>query len=108
LETGEYLKSAFERLQDAWPLVGDVRGRGLFLGIELVDSRETRTPAAAQAKALVNRMKDKGVLLSTDGPDYNVIKLKPPLSFGIAEADLLLGHLRDVLAEDALQSTTAS
>ena len=60
---------------------GDVRGLGLFLGIELVRDRAARTPAAAMAGYVVERMKDHGILLSTDGPDHNVIKMKPPLIF---------------------------
>ncbi len=79
--------------------VGDARGRGLFLGIELVRDRETREPAATEASYLVNRLRDQGVLLSTDGPDHNVIKIKPPLVFGRREADTLLEKLRVTLPE---------
>ena len=86
--TGEYLMAGLRELKD--PLIGDVRGRGLFIGIELVRDRGTKEPAAAEAPALVNRMKDRGVLLSTDGPYHNVIKIKPPIVFSPADADLLL------------------
>jgi 4-aminobutyrate aminotransferase-like enzyme len=102
-ETGEYLLAGLRELQGRYPLVGDVRGRGLFIGVELVDDEKNRTPAARQASVVVNRMKEKGVLLSTDGPDHNVIKIKPPLTFGRSDADLLLSRLTDVLQEDATQ-----
>ena len=69
------------------PLIGDVRGSGLFLGIELVRNTETLEPADREASELVNRMKDLGILLSTDGPFHNVIKIKPPMVFSMADAD---------------------
>jgi 4-aminobutyrate aminotransferase-like enzyme len=82
------------------PIVGDVRGLGLFLGIELVLDRGTRVPAAAQASYVVERMKDHGILLSTDGPDHNVIKMKPPLAFSEADADRAVAAYDRVLSED--------
>ncbi len=85
---GELLLEGLRSLQDRLPILGDVRGRGLFLGFEMVKSRETLEPAAREARALVNRMKEEGVLLSTDGPLHNVIKIKPPLVFSAADADL--------------------
>ena len=91
--TGDYLLAGLRELASRHPLIGDVRGCGLFLGIELVRDRETREPAAAEAAELVDRMKDLGVLLSTDGPLHNVIKIKPPLVFGRADADELLAKL---------------
>ena len=97
-ETGEYLLSGLKDLADRHSIIGDVRGIGLFLGFELVRDRETKEPAGAEAGELVNRMKDRGVLLSTDGPFHNVIKIKPPLIFSREDADLLLRSLDDVLA----------
>ncbi len=101
---GNYLKDRLGVLRDGHALVGDVRGLGLFLGIELVLDRETCAPAPEQAAYLVERMKDHGILLSTDGPPHNVIKIKPPLPFGQAEADRLADTLDLVLAEDFLQA----
>ena len=86
----------------AHPFVGDVRGRGLFLGIEFVRDRETREPFAEACTYLVNRARELGVLLSADGPGRNVIKVKPPLVFGDAEADLLVETLARVLNESAM------
>jgi 4-aminobutyrate aminotransferase-like enzyme/Ser/Thr protein kinase RdoA (MazF antagonist) len=92
-EVGEYLQRGLREL--AHPLISDVRGLGLFLGFEL--TRDNGEPAAEEASNLVNDMKDRGVLLSTDGPFHNVIKIKPPLIFSLRDADLLLDRLRQVL-----------
>lgn len=89
-------------LQLKHPLVGDVRGMGLFLGIELVTDREVRTPATAQAHYVVNRLRDLGILAGTDGPHHNVIKLRPPLIFSAADAAFFTSTLSGVLAESPL------
>ena len=100
LRVGARLKDGLTLLKDRHPILGDVRGPGLFLGIELSLDRETRAPAAAQAAYVVERMKDHGILLSTDGPDHNVIKMKPPLAFGESDADRALAAYDRVLSED--------
>ncbi|HEV2388970.1 MAG TPA: aminotransferase class III-fold pyridoxal phosphate-dependent enzyme [Candidatus Acidoferrales bacterium] len=100
LEVGARLAAGLRRLMEMHPVVGDVRGLGLFLGIELVLDRETLAPAPAQADYLVNRMRECGILLSTDGPFHNVIKIKPPLVFTAADADFLVATLDRILAED--------
>jgi 4-aminobutyrate aminotransferase-like enzyme/Ser/Thr protein kinase RdoA (MazF antagonist) len=88
LDAGEYL---MERLWDFGdPLIGDVRGQGLFIGVELVRDHGSKQPAAEEASALVNRMKSRGVLLSTDGPYHNVIKIKPPIVFNREDADFVM------------------
>lgn len=87
--TGDYMLARFADLADRHELVGDWRGEGLFSGIELVTDRSTRTPATAAAGAVVNHMRQLGVLASTDGPMENVLKFKPPMVFGMAEADIL-------------------
>jgi 4-aminobutyrate aminotransferase-like enzyme/Ser/Thr protein kinase RdoA (MazF antagonist) len=96
-DTGGYLLAGLRDLATRHPLIGDARGCGLFLGVELVRDRDTREPAAAEASALVDRMKELGVLLSTDGPLHNVIKIKPPLVFSRNDADLLLARLDTAL-----------
>jgi 4-aminobutyrate aminotransferase-like enzyme len=80
-----------------------VRGLGLFLGIDFVLDRETREPAPAQASYAVNRLRACGVLTATDGPHNNVIKLRPPLIFSEADADLFAAVLQNILAEDPAQ-----
>ena len=86
-------------LMERHRLIGDVRGMGLFLGIELVLDRNSLTPATIEADYIVNRMKDRGILVSTDGPLHNVIKIKPPLVFTAANADHLVSTLGQVLSE---------
>jgi 4-aminobutyrate aminotransferase-like enzyme/Ser/Thr protein kinase RdoA (MazF antagonist) len=92
--TGDYLLAGLRDLAVGFPVIGDVRGRGLFLGIELAD--------ASTASALIERMKASGVLLSTDGPLHNVIKIKPPLVFDGADADVLLSCLRTALSQNSI------
>jgi 4-aminobutyrate aminotransferase-like enzyme/Ser/Thr protein kinase RdoA (MazF antagonist) len=98
--TGDYLKTGLQALQKQFPVIGDVRGQGLFLGFELVDER--RQPLGDRAGYLANRMRDLGILMSTDGRDHNVLKIKPPAVFSKAHADELLFRLETVLAEDAM------
>jgi 4-aminobutyrate aminotransferase-like enzyme/Ser/Thr protein kinase RdoA (MazF antagonist) len=100
---GGYLKDRLLNLQPSHPIIGDVRGSGLFLGVDLVLDRETRAPATKQADYIVNRMRDCGVLAGTDGPHHNVLKLRPPLIFSGADADLFVSVLKTVLVEDAAQ-----
>ena len=82
LQVGNNLFSMLLDLKDKYDLIGDVRGKGLFLGIEIIDrSASSLTPDEKAAKEIVNLMKENGILLSTDGPDHNVIKIKPPMVF---------------------------
>ncbi len=101
--TGRLLTGFLLELHRDFPLIGDVRGPGLFLGFELVLDPTDRTPATRQAAWLANRMRDLGILMSTDGPDENVLKIKPPLCFGPGDAERLAETLATVLREDALQ-----
>jgi 4-aminobutyrate aminotransferase-like enzyme len=99
LDAGGYLMGRLRESAVRHPLIGDVRGLGLFIGIELVRDRAIREPAGEEAGDLVNRMKDRGVLLSTDGPFHNVIKIKPPMVFSRADADTLVEGLNGVFEE---------
>ncbi|WP_158578503.1 aminotransferase class III-fold pyridoxal phosphate-dependent enzyme [Spongiactinospora rosea] len=94
---GDQLLAGLRRLRERHPLIGDVRGEGLFIGIEL--SLPGRAPATAQAAAVKEAVKARGVLISTDGPDANVLKIKPPLVLTEADCDLFL----DVLADAMIQ-----
>ena len=100
---GERLLAGLERLVERHPIVGDARGSGLFQGIELVTDRDSLDPAPRHAACLVERMRDRGILLSTDGPLHNVVKIKPPLVFDENDADRLVNTLHEVLCEDALR-----
>lgn len=100
-EVGEFLKSKLKQLSNDFPIIGDVRGQGLFLGIELVDSN--KKPLALQTEYLANRIKDHGILMSTDGPDHNVLKIKPPIVFTKQNAEELLFYLEKILNEDFMK-----
>jgi 4-aminobutyrate aminotransferase-like enzyme len=99
LNVGERLLAALRPLRDRHALVGDVRGSGLFLGVELVRDRESLEPAAAEASYVANRMRELGILLGTDGPHHNVVKIRPPMPFAETDADLLVEALDRVLLE---------
>jgi len=103
LRVGAHLMNGLRGLMEKHPLIGDVRGRGLFVGIELVRNRATLEPAPEQAAYIANRMKGRGILLSTDGPLHNVLKIKPPLVFTEANADFLVETLDQILQEDFLR-----
>lgn len=98
LETGQHLKQKLLELQRKYPVMGEVRGTGLFLGIELVVDTKSLTPAPDLTTRIVNLMKDRGILLSSDGPHHNVIKIKPPMVFSRENCDFLAASLDDVIA----------
>jgi 4-aminobutyrate aminotransferase-like enzyme len=100
---GTRLISHLRDLQGRYALIGDVRGMGLFLGLDLVRDRDTREPAPEEASYVANRLRERGVLTGTDGPHHNVIKLRPPLIFSDADADLFRLTLEGVLKEDRSQ-----
>ena len=98
-EVGGYLLEGLLALQRRHPLIGDVRGQGLLLGVELVGDPQTRVPAARRAGQVVEAMRDRGILLGTTGPAGNVLKIRPPLVFHRDHANLLLETLGEVLGE---------
>ncbi|MEC4671935.1 MAG: aminotransferase class III-fold pyridoxal phosphate-dependent enzyme, partial [Nitrospirota bacterium] len=102
LLVGRYLQETLSRLMTKHSVIGDVRGEGLFLGLELVRDPHTLEPAGAEAAYVAERMKDLGVLLSTDGPFHNVLKIKPPMVFSKTDADRLTDNLDRVLSEPRL------
>ena len=102
LLVGDFLKGELKALAKEFPIIGEVRGQGLFLGIELVDSK--LNPLEAQTDYLANRMKDHGILMSIDGPDHNVLKIKPPIVFTKENAEELLFYLLKIFAEDFMKS----
>ena len=101
---GGTLKAALASLAMRHDAIGDVRGRGFFLGIELVSDRGGRTPSAEMAAYVVERAKELGVLLGVDGPDRNVIKIKPPMVFTQRDADRVAATLDEVLGEDPVRA----
>ena len=100
---GAYLTAGLRQLAQHYPIIGDIRGSGLFLGFELVKDPETLAPAADETSYLANRMRELGILMSTDGPYHNVLKIKPPLVFAQKDADFLLEMLDTVFKEDMMR-----
>ncbi len=94
---GNYFKSQLEHLKEEYACVHAVRGMGLFLGIELLLVDQVPEETRRLSAKIVNQMKERGVLLSADGPLGNVIKIKPPLVFSREDADVVVGNLREVL-----------
>ncbi len=100
---GATLTEGLLELAGRHPIIGQVRGLGLFLGVELVVDRESRDPAGSHAAYVSNRLRDRGFLVSTDGPDHNVLKLKPPLQFSHEDATRLVEALDVVLGEEPVR-----
>lgn len=96
---GATMLAALGGLAERHEAIGDVRGRGLFVGVDLVEDRQRRAPATDLARGVVNAMRHRGVLLSTDGPADNVLKIKPPMVFSEPDVETLVGELDGVLAE---------
>jgi 4-aminobutyrate aminotransferase-like enzyme/Ser/Thr protein kinase RdoA (MazF antagonist) len=99
LRVGNRMLAGLRSFVDRFPLVGDVRGSGLFLGVELVRDRQTLEPAAEEASFVANRMRDHGILLGTDGPFHNVVKIRPPMPFDEQNADFLVVTMAEILRE---------
>jgi 4-aminobutyrate aminotransferase-like enzyme/Ser/Thr protein kinase RdoA (MazF antagonist)/murein DD-endopeptidase MepM/ murein hydrolase activator NlpD len=99
LAIGAELLTGLRALLARHQIVGDVRGSGLFLGVELVKDRDTLEPAALEASYVANRMREEGILLGTDGPFHNVVKIRPPMPFDGDDAARLVETLDGVLGE---------
>lgn len=95
---GAYLRDGVRALATRHELIGDVRGAGLFVGIELVADRATLRPATAETSRLVNGLRDRRVLISACGPHANVLKIRPPLVFTREHADIFLAAMDEVLS----------
>ena len=100
MHVGERMLERLRSFPGRYPVVGDVRGSGLFLGVELVRDRESLEPAADEASYVANRMREEGILLGTDGPYHNVVKIRPPMPFGSEDADRLVDTLEHILAAE--------
>ena len=93
MDVGNYILTKLNLLKEKFELIGDIRGTGLFIGVELVKDLKTQDPATEKAKVIINKMKEIGILLSTDGPHDNVLKIKPPMVFSIENAQLIIDSL---------------
>jgi 4-aminobutyrate aminotransferase-like enzyme len=101
-KVGSHLLDGLRKLMDRYALIGDVRGSGFYLGVELVRNRHTMEPAAHEANEIINRMREAGVLIGTDGPLHNVLKIRPPMPFNNEDADMLVTSLDDAMARSAV------
>ena len=95
---GEYLTAGLQALAEKHTAIGDIRGTGLFIAVELVKDRVSREPATAFADDVVNGLRDRGVLTGSIGPDANILKLRPPMVFSKENADYMLDILGETLA----------
>jgi 4-aminobutyrate aminotransferase-like enzyme len=97
LEIGTYFIEQLKILQKEFPLIGDVRGSGLFIGIEFIKDTETKEHNTELAQFLKNILRENFILVSTDGPFDNVIKMKPPLCFNKLNVDQVVQIVRELL-----------
>ncbi len=91
-DSGDYMRMHRLKLQERFDIIGDVRGLGLFIGVELVKDANL-TPATQEAQALIEWLKSRKILLSLDGRFNNVLKIKPPMVFTKDNADYFIEHL---------------
>ncbi|KAM7000354.1 5-phosphohydroxy-L-lysine phospho-lyase [Tautogolabrus adspersus] len=97
---GAHLKDLLRQLQSQHQIIGDVRGVGLFVGIELVTDREQKTPATKTAAWVVKRLKEEDLIcVSTDGPWESVLKFKPPMCFSVEDAELVVRCIHRILSD---------
>ncbi len=97
VETGSYFMDLLKDLQKQYPVIGNVRGSGLFLGVEFIKDSKTLEPNTEMAQFLKNKLRENFILVSTDGPYDNVIKMKPPLCFEKGDVDFVLETLGTIL-----------
>ncbi len=98
-DVGDYLRTGLEQLAERHTVIGDIRGRGLLLGVDLVTTRAGREPASRFARAVLDAMRERGVLVGSTGPHGNVLKVRPPMVFTRQHADILINALDAVLTE---------
>ncbi|HUR21369.1 MAG TPA: aminotransferase class III-fold pyridoxal phosphate-dependent enzyme [Vicinamibacterales bacterium] len=103
LHVGEHLRQGFRELASHYAIIGDVRGLGLFIGVEFVCDRATLAPAPEATTYVCNRLMEQGILVSVDGPRRNVLKIKPPLVFSDANVARFVETLDRILSEDPAQ-----
>jgi len=100
---GTQFLNALKELQQRYELIGDVRGEGFFLGVELVKDRKTLAPATQEASYIVNRLRENHILAGTDGPLHNVLKFRPSMVLEQRDMDYLLTTLGQIFEETALR-----
>jgi len=96
---GNYLRGKLDELQSKYPLIGDVRGKGLMLGLELVKDRQTKEPAPEATSQLLERTREHGLLIGKGGLYGNVIRLSPMLNIAKTDVDEAVRVLEQSLGE---------
>jgi len=96
-DVGSYLKESLAELMSDHQSIGDVRGEGFFLGVELIKDGNPNKPDTSLANEVQNRLKETKILVGTDGPDKNVLKIKPPMCFNKQNADQLVAAFEEIL-----------
>ena len=97
--TGRLLREAIRELMGRHRWIGDVRGRGLLIGTELVRDRESREPAGAETKQVINHMRTNGVLVGREGAEGNILKIRPPLAFRPEQVSIFVDALDKALSK---------
>lgn len=90
LKVGDYLRAGLEKIHQQHGLIGDVRGKGLMLGVELVQDRQTKEPAKEECAQVVEQAREMGLLIGKGGLFGNVLRIKPPMCLTTADADFML------------------
>ena len=98
---GDLLLNGLRKLQKKHACIGDVRGIGLFVGVELVTDRESRTAATEIAAFVSDRMREHRILLGREGPMDNILKIRPPLTVQADDIDMIISTLDNILSEQA-------
>jgi 4-aminobutyrate aminotransferase-like enzyme len=96
-DVGAFMQDEFRQLAAEFAVIGDVRGAGLFIGVEIVSDAKSKTPDAATTSRLVNGLRERRILISASGPAANVLKIRPPLVFSRENAGMLVAGMREVL-----------
>ena len=100
LQIDQRILEGLRLLKERYQIIGNVRGSGLFLGVELVRDQATLEPAAEEASFITDQMREHGILIGTDGPFHNVLKIRPPIPFDEQNADFLVETLERILVEN--------
>ncbi|WP_107496041.1 aminotransferase class III-fold pyridoxal phosphate-dependent enzyme [Thalassobius sp. I31.1] len=96
---GAELRSGLETLMAKYDVIGDIRGMGLFIGVELVTDRATKEPATDAASYVINRLREHRILTGREGPHDNILKIRPPLTIDAEDIDMLIGVMDKVMKE---------
>ena len=97
-QTGKYFRAGLEKLKDKYDVIGDVRGKGLFIGVDMVRDRKTKAHASSEAARVIELLREEGMLVSTVGVHANILKIRPPLIFSQENADMALQMMKNAYA----------